>query len=99
MEVGGLRVEAPVMKPEFPCPECGQDGMRAGGYTETLLGWFHDDAHNHNPNCRVGRWACQECGHKWTGVSEAPCPAKDCDYGGPKQCCGAGPDGVIPSLE
>lgn len=90
------------MKPPFTpsCPDCGAPWVRLiNELTQTCVGYFSDDKHDHDDNCttmpiecanghikRLGiRRACNDDAGRWeAGVSKPP----GCDWRGKTECCG-----------
>ena len=64
------------------CPDCGTQ-MYHGEMTQTLVGYISPAGHNHDDNCRIRIYICEN-GHEHRISKRNSCPA--CDWKGQDSC-------------
>ena len=65
------------------CPECGEWMSECGLVEETLLGFYSPPGHDHDDNCRIRIYYCQNGHHKKVSIRQR-CPV--CDWIGKELC-------------
>lgn len=66
------------------CPTCGAK-MTSKGTSSTYLGFFSPPGHNHDDNCRVRKYVCEN-GHEHIISKRNRCPVKGCNWVGAETC-------------
>lgn len=72
----------------FPdvCPDCGGDWMKMGGVIATLVGYFSQNGHKHDDNCRSRTILCAN-GHRFKLGIRRRCESHlGCEWKGRETC-------------
>lgn len=66
------------------CPTCGEE-TRHTGTSETLVGYYSEDGHDHDDNCQKRFYRCVN-GHSWHESIVRRCSDPTCGWRGKTSC-------------
>lgn len=67
------------------CPECQQPFTGHGGTSETCVGYYSPEGHEHDGNCMKREYRCAN-GHETPLALVRRCPAVGCEWKGKTEC-------------